>query len=165
MAKITWSSTLKYSVRGRIVTLDSNSTVIDDGIVYIEGDTIKHVQDAAQGAPNGWRKIDAITSSGTIYPGMIELHNHLAYNIIPCWNVPKAFKNRDQWRRHSDYTKKMTGPLRILGSLDGYLQAIVRFTECKLLFSGVTASQGITLASSPGIRSLYKGVVRNVEQT
>ncbi len=96
---------------------------------------------------------------------MIELHNHLAYNIIPCWDVPKTFKNRDQWRRHDDYTKKMTGPLRILGSIDGYLQAIVRFTECKLLFSGVTSSQGITLAASPKIRSLYKGLVRNVEQT
>ncbi len=156
---------VKYSLRGRITTLNANSDVIDNGIVYIEGDTIKAVQPASDAAPAGWSKSKAINVSGTIYPGMIELHNHLAYNIIPMWEVPKTFQNRDQWRRHKDYRKLMTGPMEVLGHLDGYLQAIVRYTECKLLFSGVTSSQGITLASHSNIRKMYKGMVRNVEQT
>ena len=80
------------------------------------------------------------------------------------WMAPKQFADRDQWRRHPDYKKKMTGPLDVLGGIDGFLQAIVRYVECKLLFSGVTSSQGITLASHGNIERWYKGIVRNVEQ-
>jgi hypothetical protein len=152
-------------VEGRLVTLDAQSTVIPSGVLYIEGDTIVDVRDSSDPAPAGFSKKDIIKSGGTIYPGMIELHNHLSYNIIPTWLVPQPFLDRDQWRRHKDYRKKMTGPLNVLGGIDGHLQAIVRFVECRLLFSGVTSSQGITLASHQNIKKSYRGIVRNVEQT
>ncbi len=147
------------------MTMDAHSTVIPSGVLYIEGDTIVEIRKSSDQAPDGYSKKMIIRSGGTIYPGMIELHNHLSYNIIPTWQVPKLFLDRDQWRRHKDYQKKMTGPLKVLGGIDGYLQAIVRFVECRLLFSGVTSSQGITLASHANIRAHYKGIVRNVEQT
>ncbi len=31
------------------------------------------------------------TPIGTIYPGLIELHNHITYNILKLWNVPVRF--------------------------------------------------------------------------
>jgi len=164
MPKISSNQDSKYAVRGRIVTMNGNQDVIDRGYLYIENDTIHHVRAENEKAPDGWTKSGAVSVRGTIYPGMIELHNHLAYNIIPLWDVPKKFRHRDQWRGHADYRKKMTGPLSILGHLDGYLQAIVRYTECKLILGGVTTSQGITLASHNRIRPLFKGMVRNVEK-
>lgn len=114
--------------------------------------------------PAGFSPAATLKTGGTIYPGLIDLHNHLSYNIVPMWMAPKQFTDRDQWRRHPDYKKKMTGPLDVLGGIDGFLQAIVRYVECKLLFSGVTSSQGITLASHGNIERWYKGIVRNVEQ-
>ena len=165
MNKINLSNSSRYAIEGRIVTMDANSTVIPNGIIYIEGDTIIDIRKTGDALPKGFTKEMIIKSGGTIYPGMIELHNHLSYNIIPTWMVPKRFLDRDQWRRDKDYRKKMTGPLRVLGHIDGYLQAIVRFVETRLLFSGVSSSQGITLASHHNIRKFYKGVVRNVEQT
>ncbi len=145
MPGLKWSPTTKYAISGRVVTLNGDSDIYENGIVYIEGDTISDVRKVHESAPPGWRKSDAIRSGGTLYPGMIELHNHLAYNIVPMWDVPRTFPHRGIWRSHPDYKKKMTGPLRILGKTKGYLEAIVRYTECKLLFSGVTSSQGITL--------------------
>ncbi|MEN8229430.1 MAG: amidohydrolase family protein [Bacteroidota bacterium] len=165
MVKIKLTNQTRYAVEGRLVTMDVQSTIIPSGVLYIEGDTIIDVRESSDPAPDGFSKQMIIKSGGTIYPGMIELHNHLSYNIIPTWHVPKLFLDRDQWRRDKDYRKKMTGPLKVLGGIDGYLQAIVRFVECRLLFSGVTSSQGITLASHQNIKRHYKGVVRNVEQT
>jgi cytosine/adenosine deaminase-related metal-dependent hydrolase len=51
----------------------------------------------------------------------------------------------------------------ILGKTPGYVEAIVRYVECKCLVSGVTTSQGIMLYSNAGIRKFYRGIVRNVE--
>lgn len=165
MAKIELAANTKYALEGRIVTMVAEDKVIPSGVLYIKGDTIVDVRKTTEPAPLGFTKQMIIRTGGTIYPGLIELHNHLSYNIVPMWMVPKQFVNRDRWRDHKDYRKKMTGPLEILGHIDGYLQAIVRYVECKLLFSGVTSSQGITLASHQGIKKHYKGVVRNVEQT
>ncbi|MHC4323257.1 MAG: S41 family peptidase [Planctomycetota bacterium] len=165
MSKIVINKNTEYALEGRIVTMDPARTVIPSGVVYIRGDSIVDVKKSTEAPPPGFTKKMIIKSGGTIYPGMIELHNHLSYNIIPMWMVPKQFADRDQWRRHEDYKKKMTGPMKVLGHIDGYLQAIVRYVECKLLFSGITSSQGITLSSHPKIQKHYKGIVRNVEQT
>ena len=163
--KINLDNDARYSLAGRVVTMDDKSTVLKKGVVYIHNDKIVAVKNAKDPAPDGFTKSKTIKSGGTIYPGLIELHNHLSYNVIPLWDVPKQYSNRNQWRTHKDYRKLITGPLKILGSIDGHLQAIVRYVECKCLFSGVTSSQGITLSSHGGIRKHYKGVVRNVEQT
>ena len=163
--KIKLAPEVRYAVRGKIVTFNDTSEILDDGVLYIEGNTIVDVKKYTDAAPDGFKKSEAINCGGTIYPGMIELHNHLSYNIIPLWDVPKAYDHRGQWGGGDLYKKTITGPLKVLGHIDGYLQAIVRFVECRLLFAGVTASQGITLASHGGIVKFYKGVIRNVEQT
>ena len=165
MEKIKLTDNTKYALEGRVVTLDAQSTVISSGVLYIKGDTIVDVRKMTNPPPPGFTKQMIIKTGGAIYPGLIELHNHLSYNIVPMWMVPKQFLDRDQWRRHKDYRKKMTGPLEVLGHIDGYLQAIVRYVECRLLFSGITSSQGITLSSHQNIKKYYKGIVRNVEQT
>jgi len=163
--KIQLGPDVNYAVRGKVVTFNETSEIIDDGVLYIRGNTIIAVQKYTDPAPEGFSKTKAINCGGTLYPGMIELHNHLSYNIIPLWDVPKAYGHRGQWAGGDPYRKLITGPLKVLGHIDGYLQAIVRFVECRLLFAGVTASQGITLASHGGITKFYKGVIRNVERT
>ena len=109
--------------------------------------------------------LQLIKTGGTIYPGLIELHNHLSYNILPLWNVPKTFSNRDQWGKVPDYRKLISGPMQVLGKTPGYVQAIVRYVEAKCLLGGTTTSQGIALFSNNGIQKYYRGIVRNVEQT
>jgi hypothetical protein len=55
--------------------------------------------------------------------------------------------------------------MQVLGRTPGYVEAIVRYVECKCLLGGVTTSQGIALYSNQGIRKYYRGIIRNVEET
>jgi 5-methylthioadenosine/S-adenosylhomocysteine deaminase len=154
-----------YSLCGRVVTMDEGATVLDDGVVFVAGGRIVDVRDAAAGTPDGFADAPVVRTGGTIYPGLIELHNHLSYNVIPLWTVPATFANRDQWAGRDDYRVAVTGPMSVLGRTAGYVEAIVRYVEAKCLLGGTTTSQGITLSSNAGIRRHYRGVVRNVEQS
>jgi hypothetical protein len=98
---------------------------------------------------------------------LIELHNHLAYNTLRLWQVPKKCANRDEWgsRRNKEYRPAISGPMTVLGKSPGLLPALIRYVEAKCLVAGVTTSQGIELFSNRGARRYYRGIVRNVEQT
>ncbi len=153
------------ALRGRVVTMDPSSTVIQDGVVYIRGNVIVAVQPFSAPEPTGFDQTSIVDTGGTIFPGLIELHNHLSYNALPLWDVPKKYTNRNQWSGPStpDYHKLVTGPMSVLGRLPEYVNAIVRFVECRCLLGGVTTSQGIALSSNAGIMRHYRGLVRNVE--
>lgn len=154
-----------YALRGRIVTVNAGFDVIPDGILYVDGKSIVAVQDAAAPPPKAFAGVKPVDTGGTMFPGLIELHNHLAYNIIGLWLVDKKYTNRDQWPGRPSYKTNLTGPIKVLASHPPLLPAITRYVECKSLFGGTTASQGITLSASNGVRKFFKGLVRNVEET
>ena len=115
---------------------------------------------------------ETVETGGTLFPGLIELHNHLSYNALPLWApVPKRFEHRGQWPVHKDYRPMISGPMTVIGEYrdasgqPALLPALVRYVECKCLLGGVTTSQGVKLASNAGIQRFYRGIVRNVEQT
>jgi cytosine/adenosine deaminase-related metal-dependent hydrolase len=155
----------RYTLAGRIVTMDAKGTVIEDGRLYVAAGTIVAVRPADEPAPDDFGDAPVVDSGGTMYPGLIELHNHLSYNILPLWQVPQRFVNRDQWAAREDYRVAVTGPMAVLGRTAGYIEAIVRYVEGKCLVGGTTTSQGITLSSNAGIRKRYRGIVRNVEES
>jgi len=152
-------------LQGRIVTLDAKGTVFKDGRLYIDKSSIASVQDAAAPAPQGFAAATTLVTKGTIYPGLMELHNHLAYNALQLWQVPKRYTNRDQWAGTSDYRRLVSGPMQILGKSPDVIPALIRYVEVKTLLGGTTTSQGIALFSDAGIRRFYAGIVRNVEET
>ena len=160
------------ALAGRVVAMDDGFTVRPDAIVYVEKGVIVAVQDRAQPAPAGFAGVAVVETGGTIFPGLIELHNHLSYNALPLWSpVPKRFTDRGQWPNHKDYRPLVSGPMTVLGryqDAQGHyplLPPLVRYIECKCLLGGVTTSQGVMLASNAGIQRFYRGIVRNVEQT
>ncbi|MDI2124662.1 amidohydrolase family protein [Yinghuangia seranimata] len=155
----------RSALRGRIVTMDAAGTVLDDGVVYLDGTTIAAVQPATASPPDGFDEVAVVPTRGTVYPGLIELHNHLPYDVLPLWQVPRAFTNRSQWGGISDYHRLVTGPMTVLGEDPQLMPAVVRYVEAKALVNGTTTSQGIALFSNTGSRRMYRGVVRNVEQT
>jgi 5-methylthioadenosine/S-adenosylhomocysteine deaminase len=156
----------RWAVSGRIVTMNARDQVIEDGTLYIENDKMAAVQDSKAPAPSGFQDIKPIATKAALYPGLIELHNHLSYNTLRLWNVPRKFDNRAQWARHPLYAQMITGPMAVIGRAPeaNVIPALVRYVEAKCLVAGVTTSQGIALSSNSGIRTYYKGIVRNVEQ-
>jgi 5-methylthioadenosine/S-adenosylhomocysteine deaminase len=161
----------RLALAGRVVTMDDAFTVEDAAIVYVDHGLIAAVQGAGQAPPAGFEATPVIDTKGTLFPGLIELHNHLSYNALPLWLVPKRFTHRGQWPSHKDYRPLISGPMTVIGEhRDGdgkpsLLPALVRYVECKCLMGGVTTSQGVMLASNSGIQRFYRGIVRNVEQT
>jgi hypothetical protein len=152
-------------LEGRIVTMDAANKIIANGRLYIDKGSIVAVQDAGAPAPAGFSGTRVTDTKGTIFPGLIELHNHLAYNALRLWQVPKKYTNRDKWSGIPEYRQRVSGPMTILGKSPGLLAPLIRYVEAKCLLSGVTTSQGIALFSNSGIRRYYRGIVRNVEET
>ena len=155
-----------FALEGRVVTMDVCSSILDRGVIYVNAGRIISVQSSSSPPPPGYDDVPIIRTGGTIYPGLIELHNHLSYNILQQWDVPKRYTNRDQWSGGKlAYRKLISGPMGVLGRIPYYVPAIVRYVECKCLLGGVTTSQGISLYSNRGINRYYHGIVRNVEET
>jgi cytosine/adenosine deaminase-related metal-dependent hydrolase len=147
--------------------MDAKFKVHDAGVIYIESGTIVGVQAAADEPPSGFKGVKAVDVGGTIYPGLIELHNHLAYNALQLWQVPKQYTNRDDWggTGNPDYRRLISGPMKLIGPDPDLMPAVVRYVECKALIGGTTTSQGIELFSNKAARRYYRGNIRNVEQT
>jgi 5-methylthioadenosine/S-adenosylhomocysteine deaminase len=153
----------RYIISGRIVTMDSQRRVVS-GSVLVNGNRLEAVVPDGQPMPAGFQNAIQLQTKGTIYPGLIELHNHLSYNILPLLPIAKQCTNRDQWSTGINYTRQVTGPMKVLSQTAGFLPAIVRWVECKCLLGGVTTTQGIALSSNQGITRYYRGLIRNVEQ-
>ena len=151
-----------YVLEGRVVTMSPRG-VINDGRIYLQGRLIKAVGSAGDPVPAGFANAPRVATGGTIYPGLIELHNHLSYNAMPLWEVPAKYSNNAQWRGGEDYSRRITKPSQVLGQSPGVLQALVRYVECRAMLGGVTSTQGITLANASSLTRHFKGLVRNVE--
>ena len=156
----------RFALKGRIVCMDDAGTVIPSGIVFVTGNQITLVQPVTSPPdplPAGFTNSDILDTHGTIYPGLVELHNHLPYNVLGLWDVPRKYEDRNVWRRSAEYHEAVVAPMKVLADDVSLAPAIARYTECKALFGGVTTSQGITLINS-SVTSKYRGLVRNVEQ-
>jgi cytosine/adenosine deaminase-related metal-dependent hydrolase len=151
-----------YALEGRVVTMAALG-VIERGRVYIQKGVIVAVHAADAPRPDGFTGAPVVKVGGTIFPGLIELHNHLSYNAIPLWDVPKLYAHSGSWQGTDEYKAAITKPAQVLANTAGNVEALVRFVECRCLLGGVTTSQGLTLSSKQGIQSAYKGLVRNVE--
>jgi len=155
----------RFALRGRVITMNASFRVLDPGVVYIDQGRIIAVRAPSDAAPAEFAGLAVIDTRGTILPGLIELHNHLSYNALPLWDVPRKFDNRGEWGSIAEYAKRISAPMRVLANSPGLLPAITRYAECKCLVAGVTTSQGIKLVNQGGIGRFYRGLVRNVEQT
>jgi 5-methylthioadenosine/S-adenosylhomocysteine deaminase len=157
---------LTYGLQGTIVTMNANFDIIKNGIIWISKGNILKVTKKTEGIPAEFVNAKVIQTGGTLFPGLIELHNHISYNILPMWLVPRIFKNRNQWSgNYPPYRQLITKPMEVIANSPGFLEAIIRFVESKCLIGGVTTTQGITLSSRGDIKKYYKGMVRNVENT
>lgn len=153
----------RYVLLGRIVSMDKKSTVHARGAVCIEADRITAVVADPAHVPDDFAAVVPVDTGGTIYPGLIELHNHLSYNFLPLWTVPKRYTNRNQWREQEpDYKISISLPAKVIGAnadID-YPRSIARFVECRSLLGGTTTTQGL---SAGGGAKWYQGLTRNVE--
>ncbi len=143
------------------MTFDDERPEIPDGVLYID-DTgiIQGVASAGDRAPAGFDHATRVNTGGLIYPGLIDLHNHMAYNCLSLWRAPDhpgAWINRDQWPNDTDYKPAISLPANALCHADS--KSVLKYVETKAAVGGVTAIQGSAKLSHP-----FEGfMVRNVE--
>src|SRR5689334_10144281 len=77
------------ALRGRVVTLDARATVLDDGVVYTRDGSVADVRPASTGPPAGFEAVAVTRTHGTLLPGLIELHNHMPYDILYASPIPR----------------------------------------------------------------------------
>jgi 5-methylthioadenosine/S-adenosylhomocysteine deaminase len=146
---------------GTVVTFDDAAPVVKGGAVYIgDGGTIDAVQPARRAAPAGFAKARRVTTGGVITPGLIDLHNHLAYNFLPLWSAPRdtPYTSRHQWPGAATYGRDVSNPAQAMGIAAA--AAALRYAEVKAAAGGATAIQG----SPPLTRAFPGWMVRNIEK-
>lgn len=153
-----------YVLKGRVVTMNSGNDVFEGGRVVVRRGKIEHVLSAGNPVPEEFKSAPELDTGGTIYPGLIDLHNHFVYNVLPLWAVPKRYKNRNQWPREKEYKSNISLPMKALAGSSETARAIVRCVEAKALVGGTTTGQGI-LTPINGSPKLFNGAMRNVEDT
>ncbi len=138
----------KTVIQGTLVTPDQ----VMEGEVVIDGDTITCVAPECVDPPGATviRVTDAY-----VFPGFIDAHNHVAYNVFPKWSPPQQYQNRGQWQGSTAY-KTFKAPYNQLKAT--LLCEMVKWGEIKALLSGVTTIQG----TAPN-RACFRILIRNAE--
>ncbi len=131
------SSVAAKSAPGRIWAVSAYLPEKLDQKVYItfEG---KQIKDISSTKPN----IDYILDTETIvFPGLMDMHNHIKYNVLPMWRGGQAqYKNRFEWRGYNRYKQEVTGMMH--GFNANGVCAAARWGELRALVGGTTSMQG-----------------------
>ena len=136
----------------------------DSARVVVERGHVARILTGNAKLPAAYANVPQIETGGTIYPGLIDLHNHFVYNVLPLWPVTRAWTNRTEWPRDPHYGAEISLPIHLLASSPSASRAIVRYIEAKALVGGTTTGQGIRTQVRGGAR-LFRGAMRNVEET
>ncbi len=156
-----WQPSDGLILKGDVVTMDSGLTVVSGGRVVITNDRIVAVLKPGEPLPAvpDLTSAKVIDTQGYILPGLIDGHNHVEYNMLPLWTVPKLYGNRYQWAGIKQYQQDITNPKNLLtdDAFAGLRVEVVKYGEIKALLGGTTSVQG----SPDLIPTRY--LVRNIE--
>src|SRR5438105_4637080 len=96
-----------WSLRGTVVTPNQ---IFADGLVTISGEKIERVGPFVS-QPGGAKVIE---TDGVIFPGLIDLHDHITWNLFPRWKPNRMFSNRYDWQALQSYKIALDAPHRQL---------------------------------------------------
>jgi 5-methylthioadenosine/S-adenosylhomocysteine deaminase len=125
----------RIALRGTVVT---PSGPVDHATVLIEGEKI-----AAIGTdlvlPAGTKVIE---TGGIVYPGLIDLHNHVTWNVLSRWSSGVKSGARYDWQQLPEYQMALNVPHeKFVG--EGHGCAAERYAEVKAIAGGATSQAGL----------------------
>jgi 5-methylthioadenosine/S-adenosylhomocysteine deaminase len=137
------------ALRGTLVTPGG---IVEKGIVLIhEGKIV-----AAGAKVKLPAHVTAIDVNGVIAPGLIDLHNHLSWNVFPRWHPNQEFGSRYDWQKKDIYQTTVESPHASMVA-DGLECEMERYAEVKALSEGETSAVG-SLADA-----CSQGLVHNLD--
>src|ERR1700730_10332259 len=97
------SPSASFALRGTLVTPGG---IVENGTVVIEQNKIRPAGKKAMLPAN----TTVIDTHGVTAPGLIDLHNHLTYNVFPRWHPTEKFGNRYGWQQKPIYQTLLESP-------------------------------------------------------
>ena len=158
-----------YVLKGRIVTMESEGSVIDYGNVMVTNGLIEAIwEDGSIPSEINLQGIPIVETAGTIYPGIIDAHNHIHYNMVPLWDYSldhrngDFYENRYQWRNNPTYSIDVTGAKSLIQGWDYWdlEHESMKYVEVRAIAGGTTAVQGNPTSDDDEFASI---LARNIE--
>ena len=159
-------------LKGRVVTMNNEADVINDGHVLVRDGKIE----AVWGGDNIPQNVDLtgvqiVDTNGTIYPGLIDAHNHMHYNHIPLWDFEVhtstkseegGYSNRNQWKNNPNYKRDISWMKTFVqtASMWNMADQQMKYAEVMAVAGGVTAVQGSPSSNTDAWDSMLS---RNIE--
>jgi len=128
-------------INSDIITPDQ---VIDDGSVVVRGDRIGYVGERLAASEG----ITVLDHSGRIYPGLVNAHDHLGYNIFPKWDPETVYSNREEWKATAEDEAMMDSLYTIKNEDRSVVNA---FVELRKVIAGTTSVQSNHYWEDPDI--------------
>jgi len=150
-------------VKGRIVPLAAGDpgTVFRGSVFVDDGGLVEQVLPARRKAPAGYEQAPLVDAGDAlVFPGLIDLHNHLAYNTLPLWADPTRtdpYLDHNTWPRRKTYAPDVTWPAYAF--ITAAPEELLAYVEVKAIIGGTTSIQG----SPPNNRPRDNWLVRNIE--
>lgn len=154
----------RYVLSGTLATMDDTLPAPDRvfaGKLYVQGNRILDVLDAGDPLPADAAGAVTVETGGLIFPGLMNVHDHIIFNTIPAWEVPSLMQDVSDWTGLDDYQVNVRYPHEILTGAPYYddLPEVGKYAEVKALAAGTTAEQG----SFPTSAAFTRHLVRNVD--
>lgn len=154
-AEIVQTGTSGLLLRGRVLTPQG---ILSPGEVLVVGNVIVCV---AESCTSDFRAANAtwIETRGVISPGLIDAHNHLAYNFLDEWIPPdeRLYENRYQWSDEPSY-EAWVQPYAKYRSTNTHFCPAARWGEFRSIIHGTTTVQGQSFQ-----RVCTRGLTRNAD--
>ena len=125
------SSTKTIALTGNVwdrVSGESLKTLV------ISNGKISKILDGSQTVPGA--TMIPLEAGTVIFPGLINLHTHTTYNILPIWENGAVWKNRFQWRHNPGYKQQ-------IGNLLNYIQTNWKEATADTAYSIISEIQAV----------------------
>jgi hypothetical protein len=83
-----------------------------------------------------------IETDGIVYPGLIDLHNHVTWNVLPRWSSGIKSGARYDWQQLPEYRMALNVPHEKFVA-EGHGCAAERYAEVKAIAGGATSQAGL----------------------
>jgi 5-methylthioadenosine/S-adenosylhomocysteine deaminase len=170
-------------LKGTVVTMDGHDRVLRHGNVLIRGRNVVAVW-RDRHRPRNVKLVKPVVVAprpALIFPGLINLHDHPTFSMLPPWPAPASdaqpafgrptgsepYANRYQWNGAKGFADVSDEPQRLIKAPEevlippsglGLSTEAVKWAEMRALLGGETANQGAE--GDPATDSL---LVRNVD--
>lgn len=150
----------KLLLRGTVVTPDQ----VFEGEVLIESDTITCAAASCSYSPSSPPSI--IDTNGMIFPGLIDAHNHILFDIFDetDWAPAQAYQNHNQWPNDAKYQAMVDAKQYLNGEYGSTVNVgceMNKHGELKGLIAGTTSIVG---AANPANKACYGSLTRTIDQ-